>query len=370
MKPINFAFTLLLGIAILSSCRESEIPELVPETGCATCNCNNMDSTEIAEPFSASVYDSVFYFRSYTAMSGKYVDYSLNNIGSGSLDAIAVDIIWQAENPNFSGEILRFADADIFFDFTTFPNSAKKVSFDINGDLGDFHFLINGVDYSLPQNALTLKVNPLSSGNFIELFGPINNIELGGWELAIDNMCVEDFVQPIVNLDSLCFTFEDSSYSEDVLIPQTSYGAPFYVSPDGISFRTKWVDYFGAFPVNGSVFWGAPYTFGGDENVNFTQQLLQVNNCDLEIDFSSLPYLQKRISFDISNVFPVTQPNEFQVNGNPFSTLPNGVSYTSIPLGNAANGDPSFRVLLEGPINTIVLKGFEATHDNFCVEPF
>lgn len=361
-------YSILLGLILLSitACKDDFI-DPIPQNNCSTCTCLEFDSTAIIETTASNNYSAIFYFQASTSMMLKYTDYSMLMNGSGTADVITATGVWANENTNFSGEILHFSDVDILFDFSSYPQASKTIAFDVNGNLGDYTFKINGFNYTALPSGLSLITTSLSEGYHVEVSGNINTIELGGWELAIDNMCLEDYT-PSSN-PAICQEFEDTTFNTSILTSQTSYGSPFYTFSSGtITFKAKYVDYEALSFLNGSVFWGAPNAYGTDENINFVAQLLQINNCDVEIDFSALSYTNKRVSFDVSNIQSLNNTNEFMVNGVASGTLPSGVTYSNISLGNANNGAPCFRVQIEGPINTIVLKGWETTYDNICVE--
>ena len=365
MRISQLYLVIVLGTAALTSCKKEPVPEPTPQAGCPSCTCNEFDYSGINESFTSATYGSVFYYQAYTEMTGRYVDYSMNMYGSGSVDVIPLDAIWQAECSNYTGEILRFADAAVKFDYSNYANVSKTVSFDANLDLGDYTFLIDGLSYAAPPAGVSVNVTNLTNGKHIAVSGNFTAIELGGWELAIDNMCIEDYVPAPSN--PFCEEYEDTTFNTVCPSSQTSYGAPFY-SSNGVSFRCKHVDYEGVSFLDGSVYLGAPNSYGADQNVNFSGQLLQVNNVDLELDFSGLSYTNKSVSFDISNVWDINDPNEFMVNGVALSTIPAGITYNVTSLGSATNGDPCYHVTIEGPINTIVLVGWEITYDNLCVD--
>jgi hypothetical protein len=361
-KKMKLSFAVIVSLMTIASCKKEAVVEPTAETGCSTCLCNEFDSTGISQSVTVGAYGSVFYYQAYTSMVGKYVDYSMNMSGTGNIDVIPLDAIWQAENSNFTGEILRFTDASVKFDYSAYSSASKTVSFDANQDLGDYTFKIDGSDYSAPSNGVSVNVTNLTNGKHIEVSGTFTTIELGGWELVIDNMCTGDYLP-----QSVCEEFEDTSFTSICSSAQTSYGSSFYAS-NGVSFRCKYVDYEGISSLDGSAYWGAPNIYGVDENINFNQQLLQVNNIDLELDFSTLNYTNKRLSFDISNVWDINDANEFIVNGSPLNTVPAGVTYNITSLGNANNGSLCYHVEIEGPINTIVLVGWEITYDNLCIQ--
>lgn len=365
MRLSKLSTVIVCGIVALTSCEKEPTLEPTPQTGCPSCACNEFDSSGINQSFTSAAYGSVFYYQAYTEMTGRYVDYSMNMHGSGSVDVITLDPIWEAECSNYTGEILRFSDADVMFDYSDYTNVSKAVSFDANLDLGDFLFLIDGLSYTTPPAGVLVNATNLTSGKHIAVSGNFTTIELGGWELAIDNMCIEDYT-PAPSIP-FCEEFENATSSTACPSSQLSYGAPFY-SSNGVSFRCKYLDYEGISFLDGSVYWGAPNSFGADQNVNFSGQLLQLNNVDLELDFSALNYTNKSVSFDISNVWDITNPNEFMVNGAPLSTVPEGITYDITSLGIANNGDQCYHVTIQGPINTIVLVGWEVTYDNLCVD--
>ena len=156
-----------------------------------------------------------------------------------------------------------------------------------------------------------------------------------------------------------CINFQDTTLSNTSTT--TSYGTPFY-SNSGIDFRFKFVSGVNDPPIPGINIgtlsaWN-PY------NPNFSGNLLWLGDNFVEIDFTSLTYTNKKITFDISYSANPPDINAFNVNGTGLSTLPTGVAYTYTPLS------AGIQVKITGPINTIEIRGFEVAIDNLCTEQF
>lgn len=366
MKNTRFYWIIGICLFIIFSCKK-EVVDPIPDTSCSTCSCMGIDTVvfsdtlgENQKTFDTTAYSPVFYSSSFVQMQGRYVDYSAQGNFDGECQIMRLSPAWQNQNSNFSGRVLRLKDVDVKLSgLATW--GYKKLAFDVNKQLGDFTFKVNGVDYNASNAIITTTA--LANGYRIEIIEhPLYEIELGGLDVAIDNLCR-------ITRDSfaICTPFGDSSYVENIPTTQTAYGPQFNTSFQA-PFRIKYVDYDGN-GSPGSMGWGVSSASISGENVGFSGGVLQVNNCDLEVDLSVLIYTNKRVSFDISNTWNMTNPNEFNVNENGLGALPAGVSSTVMNLGTAGNGNPCYRVVIEGPINTFVLKGWQTSYDNLCIEP-
>lgn len=376
----NTRFYLMLGMLLLTliACEKENnnptpIPESIPST-CSNCSCVGLDTIIFqdtvgnnAKSFNNLAYSPVFYNSSLVGLQGRYVDYSAQGNAWGGYCQIApLTPLWQGQNPNFSGSILYIEDADVKFNYDGSFTNTKIVSFDVNKPLGAFNFKINGLDYNLANNKL-IKTTGLDNGYHIEISRHIiHSLELGGEDLAVDNICVKD-QEP----NSLCISFTDSSFLDSCAITQTTYGAPFYALLDlnpPLKLRTKYTDYGSPSGLAGYIYWGISQTLGTGQHVAFSAELLEVSNCDLEFDISAFAYRNKRVSFDIANTWNIVNANEFNINNAGLGTLPTGVTFNLMYLGIAGNGSPCYRVIMEGPIDSFVLKGWETTYDNLCIE--
>lgn len=192
--------------------------ELENEYSTTNILCNDFDSIGISKSFTSNSYDPILNNYNYIfTMQGKYVDYYGRFYGSGSqktgsVSVISVNYLNENYNPNFDVEALIISDADIKFDFTNYSNPSKTVSFDVNGDLGQFTFLIDGISYLSPPSEVLINTSSLSNGSHIEVSGIFNSIVLGGWELIIDNMCVTDYTSVTTGINSENFNFNSKIY--------------------------------------------------------------------------------------------------------------------------------------------------------------
>ncbi len=209
--------TLCLSISTMCYCQAMDFDH-ENEDSITNILCNDFDSIGISKSFTSNSYDPIFNYYDYMfTMQGKYVDYygGIYGMGArniGSVNAISVDVLGENVNPNFAVEALIISDADIKFDFTNYDNPSKTVSFDVNGDLGEFTFLIDGMSYLSPPSEVTINTSSLSNDNHIEVSGTFNSIVLGGWELIIDNMCVKDYASVTTGINKEKFNFNAKIY--------------------------------------------------------------------------------------------------------------------------------------------------------------
>lgn len=371
------AGVLVALLMIVASCKKEDVEVPIPE------KCPNIgfDAININESFSSTTYGSLFYAHNAVSMQGKYRDYSGLGTNLGSVKTILASTL-PNPNGNFVDKVLNIKDADVLFDYSAVDHATrlKSITLKTDNSLHAGNLKINGgspEEYIISQAAGEVK-----------LLGGINNIELGGENISIDDVSLNNFLQDGTGWDSSTFTFDaplsgginreyvDRVHTNYTLIYSkgirilNQQNLPYPTNIDSIYFRAKYVDYpsVSFFPhTGGAIEWGEDVSSDNDRNSNFSGGTLKVMDCDLEIDFSNLRIVEKHISFDVSNNISLIAPNEFIVNGVPWGTMPAGVSYTIIPLEDAENGKPCYRVVIEGPINTIVLSGNNTSYDNLSV---
>lgn len=220
LKLKTMKLKLLMVFLTLGTIGYSQTNDYENEDSITNILCNDFDSIDISKSFTSNSYDTIFNSYDYMfTMHGKYVDYyggiyGTEPRGTGSINPISVDALVLGENinPNLSVEALIIYDADIKFDFTNYSNPSKTVSFDVNGDLGEFSFLIDGMNYLSPPSEVLINVSSLSNGIHVEVSGTFNSIVLGGWELIIDNMCVKDYASVTTGINSGKFNFDAKIY--------------------------------------------------------------------------------------------------------------------------------------------------------------
>lgn len=376
-KNIFYIVSVLVALLMtVVSCEKEDVIDPVPETNCTSCPCVEFDGAGINESLSSTTYSPAFYFQGGVAVKGKYNDYSGLGSNLGAAESVLASSV---SDPGmiFSGDVLNIKDADVLFDYSnvSHPTTLKSISLKTN-DLFATDIKVNG---GSPWQYIIYTNN-----NAVELVGNINSIELGGEDVSIDDLCLNDFIpRNAIEYDSSTINFNDTTFSSiyTAVTPRdinyspvhqqevrllSQQHLPYPGNLDHIDFSIKYTDYAGT-NVDGYMHWGTnSYPFNDFHN-NFYAGVLELHNCDLEADFSSFSVVNKHVSFDISNDWAITNPNEFEVNGSPLGTLPTGISYHIIPLGNAANGSPCYRVVIEGPINTIVFKGNNTAYDNLYV---
>jgi hypothetical protein len=365
------AGVLVALLMIVASCKKEDIEVPIPE------KCPNIgfDAININESFSSTTYGSVFYAHNAVSMQGKYRDYSGLGTNLGSVKTILASTL-PNPNGNFVDKVLNIKDADVLFDYSAVDHVTRLKSITLKTDnlLHSGNLKING---GAPDEYIASQ-----AVGEVKLLGGINSIELGGENISIDDVSLNDFLHNGTGWDSSTFSF-DSSLNKFIDSTDTDYtliyslgirilnqqSLPYPSNIDSVYFRAKFAK-IGFGSINGGekglVAWGDDYYIDNESNSNFSGGILKLLDCDLEIDFSNLRIIDKHISFDVSNHMLLVAPNEFRVNGAPLGTVPAGVSYTIIPLEDAENGRPCYRVVIEGPINTIVLSE-NGAYDNLSV---
>lgn len=363
----------------VASCEKEDATTPIIENSCTSCPCIEFDGISINKSVTSTTYSAAFFYQNDVFLQGKYIDHSVQGQNTGSIEVIPLTLALQSQNANFSGDVLRVSDANVLFDCTNSNGPKLKViSFDWNSPPRNRTFDVNGLSPFGTNNLRVNFSNVLGTYNY-EVIGNVRTIELGGEEAIIDNFCISDY-KPMANtvFDTIAISFRDSVLNLDVTAIDVAFTsthqAPIQTSHQPshqnvyVGFRHRYADYTGT-GSDGNVFFGASASAGADFNNHFFGNLLRVHNCDLEADFSNVGFTNKHVSFDISNNWAIASLNEFEVNGTPLGTIPTGFSYYMIPLGNANNGNPCYRVVIEGPINTIILKGNNTFYDNLAVEP-
>ena len=153
--------------------------------------CESFNSTDVDTTFTSTSFGPVFYSNAFMTMQGRFVDQAVSIGGSVGLQNTIP--AWQSSNPNFSGTLFVTAEASILYDFSNFSSASKTVSFDATyiPSTSLNLFKIDGVYYTNPPSGVAVNITNLSSGHHIEVSGNFTTIEFGGFENAIDNLCIE-----------------------------------------------------------------------------------------------------------------------------------------------------------------------------------
>ncbi|WMX15744.1 hypothetical protein [Aureispira sp. CCB-E] len=370
-KSIFYIVGVLVALLMtVVSCQKEDVEVPIPE------KCPNIgfDVVNINESFSSTTYSPVFYAHNSVTMQGKYKDYSGLGQNLGSVKTISASEL-PNPNANFVDKVLNIKDADVLFDYSAVDHSTRLKSIILKTDdlLHSGNLKING---GSPEEYMASQ-----TFGEVKLLGEINTIELGGASISIDDLLLNDLSRNSTGWDASTFVFDNSlnifidSADTDYKLIHTmgirilhQQHLPYPTNIDSVYFRAKYIGSTGAVGggEKGLIAWGDSFPFDKERNSNFSGGLLKLLDCDLEIDFSSLRISKKHISFDVSNDMLLVAPNEFRVNGASLGTVPAGISYTIMPLGDAENGIPCYRVVIEGPINTIVLPE-NTTYDNLSV---
>ncbi len=366
----------LFSALILTSCEKEDPPVVIPPSTTYCNSCIDFDSANIQQvvPQSQTSYGSVFYFENGIAFSAKYFNHTGMGVSGDfwtqDADGSSGGHDWTTDNPNFSGDVLVLGETDLMLDFSTVSYTNKSVEFDVSlpsvpTTVNEFR--ANGQGKTSLPTGITYTYTQLSDGIHVKITGPINTLELFGFEVAYDNICVDEFVGTPPG--STCIDFQDTTFSHSIPNTQTSFGGVF-LNMSGVDFRAKYENHSGM-NLLGDLYVQDEVTSGYDQyNSDFDQNLMYMGDISLQLDFTNLSTGNKTISFDYSNSWPTahTLANAFKVNGAGTSTLPSGVTYTFTLLGNAGNGQPCYHVEISGPINTIEWRGFEIAYDNLCID--
>ncbi|MEL6864535.1 MAG: hypothetical protein AAFP19_08955, partial [Bacteroidota bacterium] len=230
-------------------------------------------------------FGAVFYENSAITFRYKYENHASTGIGDlGFVDAITST--WIDYNPNFVGNVLSMGEVTVQADFSSLNYFNKTLSFDtsIRGiPDGVNPYNVNGAGYDNLPNGINYTFTELANGLQVQISGPIQTIELWGFEVAYDNLCVLPLAQA-------CLDFNQLSNGS----PSTIYGASTGFSPgdlignlNGVDLRLQEQECSGQ--SNFQDLYISP---------NFLYTAI-VNAIDLEFDLSPLNEAVNEISFEI-----------------------------------------------------------------------
>ncbi len=330
--------------------------------------CLNFQDTNLSQLVNSSqtTYGSAVYVSQGISFRVRYLDY-IGVLDPGSItigDHVTAGYTGGNGNTNYAGNILYQGNAVTEANITGAATGNKTVTFDvnyINSSTAANPYNINGAGTATLPAGITYSATPLTNGFQITLTGPINTIEWIGHEVAVDNLCVQG--QTVAPPGPGCTDFESTTLSQAVPTSQSAYG-PTWFTDNGINYRSRYVDYTltmtpGSVTIADHV--GAGYT-GSNGNSNYSGNIFYQGNAVTELDFSGLPFANRKIEFDVNYIDSQGQNNPYRTNGQGTSTLPTGVTYSATPLTNG------FHIELTGAISTIEFHGHEIAVDNLCVD--
>lgn len=364
-------FSIIITTILFISCSNEKLNDNVNNTdnstnNCLDCNCENFESSNFELTLTnKNLFVDVFSNENF-AIYGKYMGFSDSICSRGQI-SIYYDDFWKDENSSFSEKILTIDNALASFDFSFFESESKQITFDINTELNDIKFLIDGERYDTVNENVQVISTKLQKGFNIIILGKFDVFQIGGTNIGIDNICVKPYGFECGVKNGVCESFQDTTFYKSCSRFQNIYSEAFYIK--NIGYRYKYVDHTGYFSDNeGSIFVENMFVWTGGEILNKNEQSLVVNNVDLELDFTKLNYEKSHVEFDVYtdhnlNFFK----NEYKVNGFDLNNLPEGISY-EIKNNHDNDGIPYKIVIIEGKIKSIVLKGWETRYDNLCIK--
>jgi len=330
--------------------------------------CDDFEAQTLSEivPTSQVGFGVLFYTDGLTSLVYKYEDYSgLGDPGSVTIgDHVAAGYTGGNGSTNYSGNIFYQGNAAVQAQFNTGGVINRKIEFDINyiyhsGENNPF--IINGQPSNAIISGVTYTETPLANGYHVEIEGPIFTMQFYGFEIGVDNFCIENLPDPVQN--SGCYNFSDTTLSQTIPTTQITYGAPWQTFA-GAEYRSKYFDYSGLLDpgtIDMSDHVAAGYT-GANGCTNFSGPIFYQGNAITQADFASTPFTSKIVEFDINYIPAPGQANPFMVNGQVVTALPAGISYSETPLTNG------YHITLTGDISTLEFRGFEIGIDNMCVD--
>ena len=143
-------------------------------------------------------YGTTWYSNNGVGFSSQYVDYT--TFGDPGMvyiaDYIASGYTGANGNSNFVGNIFFQYNTNTKIDFSALTINSKKIEFDVNYILNNGTanpYIVNGQPLNNLPAGITYTATPLAFGYHIVLTGNINTIEIHGHEVAVDNMCIDNF---------------------------------------------------------------------------------------------------------------------------------------------------------------------------------
>lgn len=122
-----------------------------------------------------------------------------NEVIEGSSDGVsigdAVETGYHSYNTNYSGNIMYQGNAITQIDFNQAESSNIVVEFDVIYELEPVvanPFYINEADQSILPDSTTWTLDSLTNGYHVTISGAVHTIAFEGWEVAFDNICVQD----------------------------------------------------------------------------------------------------------------------------------------------------------------------------------
>jgi hypothetical protein len=165
-------------------------------------------------PTSQNNYGSPWYLNNGVSFSSKYYDYTFfNNPGEVVIgDHIVSGYTGSNGSSNYVGNIFHQGNTITQIDFSALALNPKQIEFDVNYILNNSSvnpYYINGQPLTNLPVGVTFIAAPLTNGYHITITGNVNTIEVHGFEVGIDNMCV-DSVSTLPCIVNAMFTYTAS----------------------------------------------------------------------------------------------------------------------------------------------------------------
>jgi hypothetical protein len=241
--------------------------------------------------FQANGVDFIIDYQDHTGLG---IDSSINFV-----DAITSG--FSGDNPNFIGNVIGIGEALLTMDFNNLSYLNKEVSFDMNYAGGNLS--VNGgpvvtQDISTYTGSLAPGVyhqwvpNSLGGGRLI-LTGPINTVQLGAFEMAIDNLCT----QPIQG--NLCIDLDGVSGNPQFNPTNSPAGSVFY-SDQGVDFSIKYENHTGTgidYSVN---IIDAQVSNWINYHTDFSGNVMSIGEAKVVMDLTNFGQVSKQVGFDVT----------------------------------------------------------------------
>jgi|GEM_PF-1920301 len=192
-----------------------------------------------------SSYGTPWYSKNGVSFSSKYFDYSgiFNNPGTVTIDDhVTAGYTGSNGSSNYVGNIFYQGDVITQVDFSGLAINPKNIEFDVNYILNSSSvnpYFINGQALNNLPAGVTYTATPLTNGFHITITGNVNTIEIHGFEVGVDNMCVDSLITNSTNcfdMNASTFTDTPTNYNNDTTYP---IGSPFVTLGDIQIIKTK-----------------------------------------------------------------------------------------------------------------------------------
>lgn len=211
-------------------------------------------------PTTQANYGSPWYSNSGVSFTSKYFDYAMMGL-PGEVDIndhVTSGYTGSNGSSNYVSNIFYQGNVITQIDFSALAITSKQIEFDVNGinNNGSANpYYVNGSPLNTLPSGITYLATPLTNGYHITLTGNINTIEIHGFEVGVDNLCVDSLItnppsSGCLDLNASTLTDSPANYNNDSIYP---IGSPSITAGDIQVIKPKtgaWMPFFEQSTIN------------------------------------------------------------------------------------------------------------------------